>query len=71
MFYDLGNQGNDATEFVKLYNPRYIILEPLEEYYNILKNKFENNPRFVLLLCTNSCDDVEFILKNASIYICW
>ncbi|WAQ98412.1 hypothetical protein MAR_022785, partial [Mya arenaria] len=38
-----GNQGNDATEFARLYNPRYIILEPLEEYANILRNKFANN----------------------------
>ncbi|KAL3884947.1 hypothetical protein ACJMK2_025046 [Sinanodonta woodiana] len=44
-----GNKGNDAFEFVKLYNPRYIILEPLEEYTNILKEKFKNNSRVTVV----------------------
>ncbi|KAL3885241.1 hypothetical protein ACJMK2_025329 [Sinanodonta woodiana] len=44
-----GNRGDDATEFVKLYNPRYIILEPLEEYFNILKEKFKNNSRVTVV----------------------
>ncbi|KAK3609952.1 hypothetical protein CHS0354_011783 [Potamilus streckersoni] len=44
-----GNKGNDAYEFVKLYNPRYIILEPLEEYTNILKEKFKNNSRVTVV----------------------
>ncbi|XP_052794489.1 uncharacterized protein LOC128227730 isoform X2 [Mya arenaria] len=44
-----GNQGNDATEFARLYNPRYIILEPLEEYANILRNKFANNSRVTVV----------------------
>ncbi|OWF53059.1 uncharacterized protein LOC110446904 [Mizuhopecten yessoensis] len=37
-----GNWGWDAGNFSKLYNPRYIILEPLQEYVNILEKKFEN-----------------------------
>ncbi|KAK3577311.1 hypothetical protein CHS0354_008404 [Potamilus streckersoni] len=44
-----GNRGDDATEFVKLYNPRYIILEPLENYFNILKEKFKNNSRVTVV----------------------
>lgn len=46
VFIDIsGNKGNDATEFVRLYNPQYLILEPLEEYANILKEKFKDNPK--------------------------
>ncbi|XP_033726946.1 uncharacterized protein LOC117316462 [Pecten maximus] len=37
-----GNWGWDAGNFTKLYNPRYIILEPLEPYVEILEKKFEN-----------------------------
>ncbi|KAK3577316.1 hypothetical protein CHS0354_008410 [Potamilus streckersoni] len=44
-----GNRGDDATEFVKLYNPRYIILEPLEDYFNILKEKFKNNSKVTVV----------------------
>ncbi|KAL3885233.1 hypothetical protein ACJMK2_025321 [Sinanodonta woodiana] len=44
-----GNRGDDATEFVNLYNPRYIILEPLEDYFNILKEKFRNNSRVTVV----------------------
>lgn len=44
-----GNKGNDAGEFVQLYNPRYMILEPLEEYANILSNKFKNNSRVTVI----------------------
>ncbi|KAL3885239.1 hypothetical protein ACJMK2_025327 [Sinanodonta woodiana] len=44
-----GNRGDDAAEFVKLYNPRYIILEPLEEYFKLLKEKFKNNSRVTVV----------------------
>ncbi|KAH3836281.1 hypothetical protein DPMN_109651 [Dreissena polymorpha] len=44
-----GNQGNDASEFVRLYNPRYIVLEPLEQYAEILRNKFQNNSRVTVI----------------------
>ncbi|KAL4227653.1 hypothetical protein ACF0H5_013091 [Mactra antiquata] len=49
MFEIGGNKGNDASEFVRLYNPRYLILEPLEEYANILKNKFKDNPKVTVI----------------------
>ncbi|XP_045215420.1 uncharacterized protein LOC123565633 [Mercenaria mercenaria] len=44
-----GNKGDDASEFVRLYNPRYIILEPLEEYAKILAEKFKNNTRVTVV----------------------
>lgn len=44
-----GNKGNDASEFVRLYNPRYIILEPIEEYANILTDKFKDNSRVTVI----------------------
>ncbi|XP_060075604.1 uncharacterized protein LOC132555267 [Ylistrum balloti] len=37
-----GNWGWDAGNFSKLFNPRYIILEPLQPYVDILEKKFEN-----------------------------
>lgn len=37
-----GNWGWDAGNFTKLYNPRYIIMEPLQPYVDILEKKFEN-----------------------------
>lgn len=40
-----GNWGWDAGNFSKIYNPRYLILEPLPEYVGILRKKFENNPQ--------------------------
>lgn len=43
-----GNWGWDAGNFSKLFNPRYIILEPLEDYVKILEKKFEKNPQVVI-----------------------
>lgn len=43
-----GNWGWDAGNFSKLFNPRYIILEPLEEYVKILEKKFEKNPQVII-----------------------
>ena len=40
-----GNWGWDAGNFSKIYNPRFLILEPLPEYVGILRKKFENNPQ--------------------------
>ena len=44
-----GNIGEDTHEFVRLYNPRLITLEPIEELANRLKRKFQNNNKVTIL----------------------
>lgn len=44
-----GNNGNDASEFIRLYNPRYVILEPLEVYAKMLTTKFKDNERVTVI----------------------
>ncbi|KAK3577867.1 hypothetical protein CHS0354_021836 [Potamilus streckersoni] len=44
-----GNIGDDATQFVKFYNPRYVIGEPLEDYVSILQEKFKNISRVTVI----------------------
>ncbi|XP_060607303.1 uncharacterized protein LOC132759527 [Ruditapes philippinarum] len=43
------NLGHDAESFARNYNARQIILEPVQQYANILKNKFANNSRITVL----------------------
>ncbi|KAH3786093.1 hypothetical protein DPMN_164194 [Dreissena polymorpha] len=68
-----GNQGND--EFIRRYNSLYIVLETLEQYAKMLRNKFQNNSRvtvinlglgaknvvlFVKIECNNACATSKF-----------
>ncbi|XP_045193167.2 uncharacterized protein LOC123549285 isoform X2 [Mercenaria mercenaria] len=44
-----GHTGEDATMMVNMYNPRYVILEPVDMYADILKEKFKSNSRVTVL----------------------
>lgn len=64
---DLGGYtGVWAERMVKLYNPNVYIIEPIKEYYDIMKEKFSINPKVHLLnvgIGTSSRKDI--IFKNA------
>jgi FkbM family methyltransferase len=40
-----GYRGNWAEQIIQKYNPYIFIFEPVTDYYNIIVNKFENNPK--------------------------
>ena len=44
-FLFLGNTGDDAEKFIKKFNPRFVILEPVKMYYDILLKKFNGNSK--------------------------